>query len=162
MHFNYMPNTITKRWKSAYLISAAIVCVIIYTAMLGPLRNFFDDRWPYINAFLVSPGRMTINACTLGGLFLCVIQYREFPAVYRRMGMGFALLLVSSLLNAFYGAWALSNRHDLDELIFNVPWRMFVWRWYFTIDVPGLITAIGIACFVWGMASTINWSHEVS
>jgi hypothetical protein len=114
---------------------------------------------PFMNMMLTTPGRVATNACIFGGLVLCILNRREFPTFYRRMGIGWTLLLASVVLNVLYYAWVSYDSSQLDKL---GPVGMFAWRWYMFLDVPQLITAAGFGCLVWGVASVGDRNHEAS
>lgn len=140
-------------------IVACIIGLIAYTAIVGPLRNLFDDRWPYISVFLASPGRTAAVVSVVTGLLLATKHYQE-SVVYRRAAIGFSLLLLSGLMNSLYAAWAVNNRTELDKLVFHVPSRMFFWKWYFFIDVPNIVAAVGFVFLV--LALVVERSERTS
>jgi hypothetical protein len=138
--------------KPIILMLACVAFLLAYTALVGQLRNIFDDEWPYINVFLETPGKAAATTCVAVGLILCMVRYKEFPTLYRRAGIGFVLLLLSGLLKSVYVAWAIDHRTELDDLIFKVPWRMFLWERYFFLGVPELVSAFGYGFIVWAIA----------
>jgi hypothetical protein len=124
-----------------------------YAAVVGPLRDKFDDRWPYIFALLAPAGTATWYVCAIAGLCLCISRQRTCPKVYGLTGAGFALIVASGLLSAIVTGWSIAHQVELEELVFQVPWRLFLWKWYFRLGVPQLIAAVGLACIVGGIAS---------
>ena len=119
---------------------------------MGPLRNAFDDRWPYINVFLAAPGRAAVTVAIVIGLLIAIRRYSK-SRMYRFATIGFSLLLFSGLVRSLYSAWAMHNRTDLQKIVFDVPTRMFIWRWFSFVDVPSVIFAIGFSFLVLALAS---------
>jgi uncharacterized membrane protein len=125
-----------------------MVAFLIYCFAVGPLRNAFDDRWPYINVFLNSPGAAAKTIAVIIGLGVAVRAARNGNGNARLFALGFALILLGGFLNAMYAAWSLDNRTELQSLIFDHPFRLTVWKWYFRIDVNQCVSAVGMVLVV--------------
>ena len=135
---------------------AGLAGLVIYSCVVGPLRNVFDDRSPYINVFLTSPGTAARNVAVFAGFVVSVrAVWTKVPSALAFAG-GFGCLLTSSLVNAAYGAWAMDHRTELQERIFDRPLRFAIWEWYFWLDVPQVIAAVGVLMLVDGTVKTLR------
>ena len=144
------------RNRTAYILIASTVAFLIYCFAVGPLRNAFDDRWPYINVFLNSPGGAAKTIAVIVGLVLAGRAARSGNRTAALFATGFAVILLAAFMNAMYAAWSLDHRTELQSLIFDHPFRLAVWKWYFRIDINQCISAIGMVLVVLATAQSLR------
>ena len=134
--------------RTTYIFIAAAIGFIVYCFVVGPLRNAFDDRWPYVYVFLNSPGGAAKAIAVIAGLFLACQSARSGNVNARLFAIGFGLVLLAGLMRAMYAAWALDHRIELQALIFDQPFRLTVWKWFFRIDISQCVGSLGMVCVV--------------
>ena len=134
--------------RTTYIFIAAGIAFLIYCFAVGPLRNAFDDRWPYINVFLNSPGGAAKTIAVIVGLVLACQSARGGNPDAQLFAIGLGLVLVAGLLNSMYAAWSMDHRTELQTLIFDHPFRLTLWKWYFRIDISQCICALGMICVI--------------
>lgn len=142
--------------RNAYILIASTVAFLIYCFAVGPLRNALDDRWPYINVFLNSPGGAANTIAVIVGLVVAGRSARRGDTTAVLFAAGFTLILLSGLNNAMYAAWSLDHRTELQSLIFDHPFRLAVWKWYFRIDINQCVSAIGMILVVLATARSLQ------
>lgn len=146
--------------RTFYSLIAITVSFLAYCFAVGPLRHAFDDRWPYINVFLNSPGGAAETMASVAGLILAGRSACIGNKNAKLYAAGFGLILLGALMNAMYAAWALDHRIELDSLVFNHPLRLALWEGYFRIEVNRCVSAIGIALVVWAASRSLQMSDE--
>jgi hypothetical protein len=140
-----------QRLAVVYWIIGGIIFVVIYTRlrMFGPLRRIGFGN-PIADVFFGPPGTAAKYVCIAGGLLLCIFRWREFPTFYRRVGAGFAVMLVAGIVSNLFNAWLLAQGPGRPTMS---PTAEFLWMWYSTLQVRELIAAIGFALIIWGIAA---------
>lgn len=144
------------RNRTTYILIASMVAFLIYCFAVGSLRNAFDDRWPYINVFLNSPGGAAKTIAVFVGLAVACRSARNGNGTARLFAIGFALILLGGFLNSMYSAWSLDHRTELQSLIFDHPFRLTVWKWYFRIDINQCVSAVGMVLVVLATARAMQ------
>lgn len=127
---------------------------LLYALFARRLQLLFEESYPQFLVFITSPGHAAVNAAALFGLIYIAPQWSTRP--YARMfTIGFSLFLLGSLLNGIYFAWEHANRTQLDPLLFDNPTRFAIWIWWFRLNIPAAISAIGMLLIVMaGMGAT--------
>jgi hypothetical protein len=129
--------------KNVQAIAGCILIFCIYAMIIGSLRNMFDDRWPFINSFLVSPGVAAKNLALVVGLWLSIHYVRDREPKAKLFAIGFGLMLLGPFIWTVYIAWAWSRRTELDLTVFDTTYRYSFWYWYHQINIPQVISAVG-------------------
>lgn len=152
-----MANVLASKYSG---FTGAAIGFLAYCFVVGPLRNAFDDRWPYINVFLNSPGGAAGTIALIVGLVLAIRAATTGNRTARLFAAGFGLILLGGLMDAMYNAWAHDHRTKLQSLIFDHPFRLAVWNWYFRIDINQCISAIGMVLVVLATARSLPLSDR--
>jgi uncharacterized membrane protein len=139
---------------------ASTIAFLVYCFALGPLRNAFDDRWPYINVFLNSPGGAARTVAVTAGFVLAIRAARNGIRAAALFATGFALILLADFMNAMYSAWSIEHRTELQSFIFDHPFRLALWTWYFRIDINQCISAIGMVLVVLAMVHSLQTPNQ--
>lgn len=146
--------------RTIYILITVTVAYLAYGFAVAPLRNAFDDRWPYINVFLNSPGGAAKTTAVLVGLILASRRANGDSKTASLFATGFALMLLAGLMNALYAAWLLDHRTELKSLIFDHPFRLAVWKWYFRLDINQSVDAVGMVLVVLAAARSMKVQEE--
>lgn len=120
---------------------------LLYALVARRLQLLFEEHYPQLLVFITSPGHAAVNAAALFGLLYIAPQWRTRPYA-RMLTIGFSLFLLGSLLNGIYLAWEHTNRKQLDPLLFDNPTRFAIWTWWFRLNIPAAISAIGMLLIV--------------
>jgi hypothetical protein len=142
--------------RTTYILVASTVVFLLYCFSVGPLRSVFDDRWPYINVFLNSPGGAAKTSAVIVGLVLAGCASRSGNRIAALFAAGFAFILLGSFFNAMLAAWSMDHRTELQKLIFDNPFLLGLWNWYFYFDISQLISAIGMVLVVLSTAKSLQ------
>lgn len=137
------------------LIAFTTGAFLFYALFAMRLVRLLAPHLPYVRAFYSDPGNAAIHAAALFGLLYIAPQWRTRPYA-RMMTIGFSLFLLGPLLNALYAAWAThDHRADLQTTIFDDPTKRAIWTWWFRLNIPAAISAIGMLLIVMaGMGAT--------
>ncbi len=139
------------------LLLVVLVAAAIWGSVVGPIRNKFDDRWPFINIFLSSAGSATQVLVLVIGLVTSIRRMKVTPRVFACSAWACGLMLLSRVMFSLYGAWVFSQRHFLNDLMKSSPTQLFLFKSFFSL--MDLLNAVGMALLV---AAVIRGTERVS
>lgn len=118
------------------------------------LSLWMDKHGPDLNNFLGTPGGAAMSAAVLFGLCYIGPQWSTRP--YAKMfTIGFVLYLLGALADALVNTWMHQNQGELQTGIAGGSKGDVFWTWWFRLNIPSAISAIGMLLIVMaGMGAT--------